>query len=114
MSQALAAAGFKSLSAVLAIGAGASFPTSGCCKFGIQVVLAGSPATAIVALELTLDTDADDTKNHWFTVATWDVATQTSGDILFVVDKPAAKMRANCTTLTTGAGKTVTAKLSAV
>ena len=114
MSQALAAAGFTSLSAVLVTGVGASFPTSGCCKFGIQVVLAGSPATAVATLEGTLDTDNDDTKNHWVTLVTWDVGSQTSGDILFVVDKPVAKIRANCTTLTTGTGKTVTAKLSAV
>jgi hypothetical protein len=115
MSVSLAAAGFLSLNAAAATGAGTSFSVSGCCKFGLQVVLgSGAPATAIIVLQGTLDTAADDTACHWFTLATWDVTSVASGDIVFAVDKPVAKIRANCTTLTTGTNKTVTAKLAAV
>ncbi|MFI5113496.1 MAG: hypothetical protein ACHP7J_00025 [Terriglobales bacterium] len=116
MSVSLAASGMVSLNAAMATGVGTSYKVTGCCKFGLQVVLgSGAPATAVVLLEGTNDTNADDTKNHWVTLATWDVTTpQTSGDILFAVDKPCAKIRANCTTLSLGANKTVTATLSAV
>ena len=114
MGVSLASAGMKSLNAAAATGAGTSYKVTGCCKFGIQVVLANSPATAVVTLEGTNDTNDDDTLCTWFVLHTWDVTTpQTSGDILFVVDKPCAKIRANCTTLTTGGGKTATATLSA-
>lgn len=110
----LAAAGFVSINAAVATGAGLSFAVSGCAKFSIQVVLTGSPGTAIVKLEGTLDTSLTDANNHWFTLATWDVTTpQTSGDILFVTDKPISRIRANCTTLTTGTGKSATAVLAA-
>jgi hypothetical protein len=76
--------------------------------------LANAPATAIVKLEATLGTSATDSENTWFTIGTWDVASVASGDIVFAVDKPCSRIRANCTTLTVGGGKTVTARLSAV
>ena len=110
----LSFAGCVSLDAAAATGAGDSFRVDGCRTFGLQVTLgAGNPATAVVKLEGTLGTDETDANNAWFTLATWDKTGNASGDIVFAVDKPVRKIRANCTTLDTGANKTATARLSA-
>jgi hypothetical protein len=85
-------------------------------NFGLQVVLgSGAPATAVVKLEGSNDYNAaNPSAAHWYTLLTWDVTTpQTSGDILFVTGKPVMAVRANCTTLTTGANKTVSAWIGA-
>lgn len=100
-------AGAVSLNAAIATGAGTAFDCRGCRVFGLQVVLTNAPATAIVKLEGTID------GTNYFAIGTWDVASVASGDIVFAVDKPVAKIRANCTTLTIGGGKAVTATLSA-
>lgn len=102
--------GFLSIDAALTTGAGSAVSVAGSTKFGLQVVTAGTITTMIVVLQGTID------GTNWFTIGTWDKAAPlTSGDIVFVTDKPVSQVRANCTTFTTqAAGRTVSAYISAV
>lgn len=79
--------------------------------WALQVVLTGSPAAAIVVLEVCLDYNPNDpTSGHWTTVATWDVtAPHASGDIVQQLAKLGGYARANLTTLTGGTSPTVSA-----
>ncbi len=98
------------LNAVLTLTDGVAIPCAGCRTFSLQVVLAGTVTTAIVLLQGSIDGVS------WFTLATWDKATpQTSGDLVYAVDKPVQYVRASLTTFTTqAAGRTVTAIISAI
>lgn len=97
--------GFTSLSAVLTTGAGTAISVAGSCRYGLQVVTAGTITTMIVTLEGTID------GSTWFVIGTWDKAAPlASGDMIFVNDKPVAQIRANCTAFTTqAAGRTTSA-----
>lgn len=102
--------GFQSLNAAVATGAGKALACAGATKFGLQCIPVGSPATCIVTLQVSNDGGVT-----WSTavIATWDTTIQGAGDIVFAVDKPCSHVRANCTTLTVGAGKNVSAYISA-
>lgn len=98
----------KLLDAVTTTGASSAVWTDGTphSKWGLQVILGGTVAAtgAVVKLEGTLD------GSHYFVIATWDLAAPlSSGDIVFAVDKPVTKVRANCTTLSGGTSPTLTA-----
>lgn len=97
----------RSLNAVTATGAGGELDLKvvrG--KFGLQVTHTGAPTACVVALQGTID------GTNWFTLGSW--STLTSGDIVFITDKPVLKVRANLTTLTGGASPTVSAWVAAV
>lgn len=103
-------AGAKSIDASLVTVVGSIWECDGCTKFGLQVILGGTVVATgcVVTLQGTLD------GTNYFTLATWDVtAPLASGAIVFAVDKPVRKIRANCTTLSGGTAPTVTAYLSA-
>jgi hypothetical protein len=85
-----------------AIGDGTVYRT-----FGLQVTATGSPTGLVCRLEGSID------GTNYFTLATWDItAPLTSGAIVFAVDKPVTKVRANLTTLSGGTAPTVTAYIS--
>lgn len=113
---ALAAAGMVGLSAVTATGAGPGFDVNVCQTFGLQVDLTGGPSVAKVYLQGTNDLpNIPDANATWFTLLTWDVTTpQSSGDILFIANKPVQRIRSNCNALSGGTAPTLTAKMSAV
>ena len=102
-------AGAKSIDAALATGAGTAFSCEGCKSYGIQVVLGGTVVATgcVVVVQGTLD------GTNYFTIGTWTLASQSDKDIVFIIDKPCQKIRANCTTLSGGTAPTVTAYLSA-
>lgn len=96
----------QSLSGATSPGAGAAADVSGCLSFAMQVVHTGLPTTITVELEGTIN------GTHWVTLATW--TNLAPGDIVFVVDKPVAQVRANLTALLGGTSPTVSAWIIAV
>jgi hypothetical protein len=77
-------------------------------KFGFQVSTTGSPTSVVCALQGSID------GTNWFTLATWNSATQSNGDIVFAIDVPVGHVRANLTTLSGGATPKVTAYVAPV
>lgn len=110
MIQALYAGGTSPplINAAPASGVSATVNVAGFRTYGLQVVLTGSPTGAVVTLALSNDGVT------FFTVTTWTVASQTSGDILFAVDKPAMVAKVSLTTLSGGTAPTASIYLSAV
>ncbi|HXE63214.1 MAG TPA: hypothetical protein VN519_06710 [Bryobacteraceae bacterium] len=102
---------FHSIIAGAATGAGlAASVSTTCVSFGLQVELGPvgtPPTTAVVTLEGSCDGGT-----KWFTLGTWTLTPQASGDIVFVVDKPVSQVRANCTSLSGGTNGTVDAWIS--
>lgn len=98
-----------SLNGVTTTGAGTEFSPGFAPKaVSMQVRATGSPTACIVKLEGTNNGGQD-----WFTMATWDITTETSGDNVTVTNVPVTSMRANLTTLTGGTSPTVTAHIAA-
>lgn len=98
-----------SLDAATATGAGTAFDLGvGHAKFGLQVKHTGSPTSVVVSLEASVN------GTDWFSLGTWDSASQGNGDIVFVVDRPVIHIRANLTTLTGGTSPTVSAWMAVV
>jgi hypothetical protein len=91
------------LNGATATGAGTPIPVGGARTYGIQVRHTGGPASAVIVLEGTINGE------DYFTLGTWDSSTNASGDIVWIVDKPVAMIRANLGTLTGGTDPTVTA-----
>ena len=99
----------QSLNAATATGAGTAFDLGvGHAKFGFQAKHTGGPTSVIVDLEGSVN------GNDWFSLGTWDSASQRNGDIVFVVDKPVVHVRGNLTTLTGGSSPTVSAWLAVI
>ncbi|MFI5113497.1 MAG: hypothetical protein ACHP7J_00030 [Terriglobales bacterium] len=105
------AAGFTSLNAVTATGAGTAFEVVGCAKFSIQVVLGGTVNATTVSCTLQGSNDGV----NYFVLATWSLSGgQASGDVVTAIDKPVRYIRANLGSFSGGTAPTLTAKLSAV
>lgn len=90
---------------------GRTFNVNGFRTFGLQVVLGGTVAATGCVVSLEFSNDGGTT---WYAAKTWTKASQSSGEILFLVDFPSLLGRVNLTTLSGGTAPTVKAYVSGV